>query len=151
MSGGNSNYLLLALTLLIRLLNFSTPSLITLILLFGPLMLSLFLTFVFYWMSISYLKSLDEHELQSTRIYIKNLKLYSIIQLITYGPLAISLYIPVYINEGIDLSVSINPFLEGLASLSGLFSVLVFCYQGNKIYSKPTTHHLEEDLTEDVV
>ena len=132
-------------------MNHSSTSLTTLILLFGPLLLSLILTFVFYWMSISYLQSLDEHELRSTSIYVKNLKLFSFIQLITYGPLAVNIYLPLYLNKGIDFAMSISPFLEGLASLSGLLSVFVFCYQGKQNFIKPVIRQLDEDLTEDVI
>jgi len=126
------------------------------LLLFLPIMatliISLLLTCMYYSKCIGLLKQQSEFEMKSTNIYIRNLRMYSFIQLLTYGPLLIYLLASSYypdIDKVIDQCLAVTT--EVLAGLSGFFSVLIFLMQGPLNYKKRSSDQLESDLTQDLI
>lgn len=90
--------------------------------------------------------------MKSTNIYIRNLRMYSFIQLLTYGPLVVYLPIASYYST-IDPTIDkyLSSAAEILAGISGLFSVLIFLMQGPLNYKRRTSDQLESDLTQDLI
>jgi len=125
------------------------------VLLFLPIMatlvISLLLTCIYYSKCIGLLKQQSEFEMKSTNIYIKNLRMYSFIQLLTYGPILMYLFASTYSTIDPTTDQYLAMATEILAGLSGLFSVLIFMMQGPLNYKKCTSDQLESDLTQDLI
>lgn len=117
-----------------------------------PLAISLLLTCIYYSKCIGLLKEQSGFEMKSTKIYIRNLRMYSFIQLLTYGPLVV--YLPIasyYSNIDPVIDQYLSSAAEVLAGLSGLLSVLIFLMQGPLNYKKRSSDQLESDLTQDLI
>jgi len=96
----------------------------------GPPCLSLLITTIFYQLSANILKNLPHAESQLTRIYIKNLQLYSFAQLFTFGPLLLFNFILGVIDIGEHETPLILSFSIGaLANMSGFINAVIFFFQ----------------------
>ncbi len=117
-----------------------------------PLIISFLLTIVFYEKSIKLLREQSEHEVLSTRIYVRTLRLYSVVQLLTYGPLILSLLIPS--DQAKNIFVGFYEVLwnalESIANLSGLFTALIFASQFTATSHQPILDQIDNDLTQDL-
>jgi len=112
-----------------------------------PLFLSLILTILFYWKSIKILKEQQIYDISNTKIYIRNLRLYSLVQLFTYGPLIGYTFIPRYFNPMFMDRGNYFKLIEGLASMAGFINAMIFLSQGSKGCKRPLLEQLDQDLT----
>jgi len=118
------------------------------LLLFIPLIISLFVVVLFYWKSIKILRSQFENEQKSTRVYVRNLRCYSIAQMLTYGPALFYLC-----NIGGLLEVSsremyvVITIAQAIANLTGFVNVMIFFSQGFATYRESFCDTLDLDLT----
>jgi len=119
-----------------------------------PLVLSFLLTIAFYEKSIKLLREHSDAEVQSTRIYIRTLRFYSVVQLLTYGPLILSLIVPVADQKKIVVLnyIDLARLVEAIANLSGLFTALIFASQAAVTSHRPIVEQIDDnDLTRDFV
>jgi len=107
---------------------------------------------MFYEKSIKLLREQSEHEVHSTRIYVRTLRLYAVVQLLTYGPLILSLLIPS--DQAKNILVGFYEVLwnvlEGIANLSGFFTALIFASQFTATSHQPILDQIDNDLTQDL-
>lgn len=93
-----------------------------------------------------------EHEVQSTRIYVRTLRLYAVVQLLTYGPIILSLLVPS--DQAKNILVGFYQVLwdvlEGIANLSGFFTALIFASQFTATSHQPNLEQTDNDLTQDL-
>ncbi len=120
-----------------------------------PLTGSLIVTFVFYSMSIKILKQQVEYSQISTNIYVRTLRSYSLVQLLTFGPLIIFTMITLFDATLFELETLFFYLgvLRTLATLSGFFNTLIFVFQGTGSLKKPANsgdNNLEANLTLDI-
>jgi len=105
----------------------------------------------FYIKSILILRSQQEYNLNSTKSYIRSLTFYSFVQLITYGPLVIYLFLSGFVYFEDKTSLMVAEITENLASISGFFSAMIFLCQTSSSYKKPLIHENDNDLTQDMI
>ncbi len=122
---------------------------------FGPLMIALIVTVAFYQKSINILREQSQYEHKSTSIYIRNLRYFSCIQLLTYGPLIVLTFIEqsLLLGIGVEAQYWVENGCTTLACLSGFLSVVVFACQGglNNDAEFGRENNGELDLTTDIL
>jgi len=85
------------------------------------------------------------YEPRSARLYIRNTRLYSFAQIITYSPFVIYLYIqdqlliPIFVDKWVSL------FTQGLVNISGFVIVLIFIFAGPVGFERTSYHESEKD------
>ena len=116
-----------------------------------PLILGLSSIFGFSLKSIKLLKAQSEFVQKSTIIYIRNLRLFSIAQIIVYGPWV---YFFVGIAGVSDYKeryiVLLSQICTSIANLSGFINVILFLSQGSMNYSVTPLDQMDLDLTQDI-
>ena len=82
-----------------------------------------------------------EYEPQSTQIYIKNMKHYSIAQIAIYLPYTSFLALAPYFSFPLDGNTyyNIDVFLTAIISLSGFVNVMLFISKGPLGFIQPKT------------
>jgi len=95
-------------------------------------MIALLVTVAFYQKSINILRDQSQYEHKSTSVYIRNLRYFSCIQLLTYGPLIVLTFIEqsLLLGIGVEAQYWVENCCTTLACLSGFLSVMVFACQG---------------------
>jgi len=118
-----------------------------------PLIISLIATFIFYSKSIAILKRQSDYDLKSTSTYIRTLRQYSLIQLVTFGPLMVMMVAPMFwrFDQNIQQYMDALEVIDWLATLSGLFTSLAFICRGSANYNTPHFDHSTMDLTTDMI
>jgi len=118
-----------------------------------PLVISLIVTCVYYARCIKILKHESERELRSTKVYIRNLKIYSFVQFIAYGPSILFLFL--FVFQDVDLDPTVESYLEGisegLAALTGFFNAAIFSCRGPTISKISFADQADLDLTQDFI
>ena len=96
------------------------------------MLIALIVTVVFYQKSINILREQSQGENKSTSIYIRNLRYFSCVQLLTYGPLIGLTFIvqSLLLGIGVESQYWIENSCTTLACLSGFLSVVVFVSKG---------------------
>lgn len=118
------------------------------LLLLIPLIISLFIVILFYWKSIKILKAQFENEQKSTRVYVRNLRCYSIAQILIYGPSILYLCsIGGFFDFGNRTIVLISIIAQAIANLAGFVNVVIFFCQGFATYRESFMDTLDLDLT----
>jgi len=118
-----------------------------------PLVISLIVTCIYYGRCIKILRDESESELRSTKVYIRNLRIYSFVQLLTYGPSLLYLFLFVFQDVEIDDGVEryLEGISEGLAALTGFINAAIFSFQGPTNYKKSFADQIDLDLTQDFI
>jgi len=121
----------------------------TFVLLFIPLIFSLFTVVIFYWKSIKILRAQFENEQKSTRVYVRNLRSYSIAQILTYGPMIFYLLsLGGFSDFGNRSHLIFSVVCGAIANVTGFVNVLIFACQGSAGYKEPFMDKLDLDLTQ---
>ncbi len=89
-------------------------------------------------------------------IYIRNLRYFSLAQLLTYGPTVLLSFIQAFwiFEISVNFQFAIEMSAHCLASSSGLISTLLFSLQGGFDHKEPSfsnPENEENDLTVDIV
>ncbi len=118
-------------------------------------MISLIATLIFYQKSINILRDQSQFEHKSTSVYVRNLRYFSSVQLLTYGPLIVLTLIQQYflLNIGVKYQYWIENSCTTLACSSGFLSVVVFACQGglNNDEEFGRDNAADLDLTSDIL
>jgi len=118
---------------------------------FIPSIISLVLTFVFYWKSVQILKGHSTFELKSTSDYIKNLRAYSFSQILTMGPTIFFYFLHGFTTTSDFVqNTYVQAFVHSTAAFAGLINVLIFIRQGSQSYNKPVVE-IDFDLSKDLI
>jgi len=113
-----------------------------------PLFLSLLSMFVFYSRSIKLLKAQSEFVQRSTSRYIRNLRVYSIVQFLTYGPIIVNFFAMLgFVENSSAGRLLLLNICMAISYMSGFFNSLIFLSQGPVNHSISDMEQLELDLT----
>ena len=116
-----------------------------------PSIISLLLTYGFYWRSIQILKEYSAFELKSTTNYIKNLRAYSLSQFFTMGPSIFGYFLHDFEVTRDFLQIPhVQVLIHSTAAFAGLVNVLLFLRQGSQSYNKPIVEP-DFDLSKDLI